>query len=277
MSLKNIAVFLDEPPAGSVRAGYAVRLALRYRAHLVGIFVTPSEWPHASYLRGHDAIAQMIEEQRAKEARTVASASGRFESVAEQEGISFEFRTIRPSDIADDALFHSLHADIVMVGHPKPGGLPEYQSAESMLLATGVPVLIVPDRWNAGTIAENILVAWNATREARRAITDAMPLLQKARTVSVIVVNAHTNARHGQEPGADVALYLSRHGVNVTVERVRSDGRPVAQAIMDYALLARSDLLVLGAYSHARSREALFGGVTRSLLKSAAIPLFIAH
>lgn len=156
---------------------------------LVGIFVTPSEWPHASYLRGHDAIAQMIEEQRAKEARTVASASGRFESVAEQEGISFEFRTIRPSDIADDALFHSLHADIVTVGHPKPGGLPEYQSAESMLLATGVPVRIVPDRWNAGTIAENILVAWNATREARRAITDAMPLLQKARTVSVIVVN----------------------------------------------------------------------------------------
>ena len=277
MSLKNIAVFLNEPPAGSVCAGYAVRLALRYRAHLVGIFVTPSEWPHASYVRGHDAIAQMIEEQRAMEARSAASASERFECVAEREGISFEFRSIRPSDSADDALFHSLHADLVLVGHPKPGGLPEYRSAESMLLATGVPVLIVPDRWNSGTIAENIFVAWNATREARRAIADAMPLLQNARMVSVIVVDAHTNARHGQEPGADIALYLSRRGVNVTVERVSSDGRPVAQVIMDAALQARADLLVFGAYSHARSREVLFGGVTRSLLKSATIPIFIAH
>lgn len=219
----------------------------------------------------------MIEEQRAEEARSTAIANERLESVAEQEGISFEFRTIRLSDIADGAFFHSLYADLVLVGHPKPGGLPEHQSVESLLLATGVPVLIVPDRWNAGIIAENILVAWNATREARRAITDAMPLLQNARMVSVIVVDAHTNARHRQEPGADVALYLSRHGVNVTVERVRSDGRPVAEAIMDHALLARTDLLVLGAYSHARLREVLFGGVTRSLLKSAAIPLFIAH
>nr|WP_244646243.1 universal stress protein [Bradyrhizobium campsiandrae] len=280
MPLKNIAVFVDVSRASLIRATYAVRLALRYHAHLVGIFVVPLGWtldPSASFIRGRDAIRALIERQRAQEFRTTATASERFENEAGREGISFEFRMIRATDTSDDALFHSLHADLVLVGHPKPGGLPDDWSAETMLLATGVPVLIVPNGWTAGTIAENVVVAWNASREARRAITDAIPLLQKARTVSIIVVDAEANTNHGQEPGADIALYLSRHGINVMVEQVRSDGRSIAGTIMDRALLLGADLLVLGAYSHSRSREVLFGGVTRSLLKSAAIPLFIAH
>lgn len=280
MPLKNIAVFVDVSRASFVRVTYAVRLALRYHAHLVGIFVVPFGWTHdpsASFIRGREAIRALIERQKAQELRTTATASERFENTAGREGVSFEFRMIRAADISDDALFHSLHADLVLVGHPKPGGLPDDWSAESLMLATGVPVLIVPNNWTAGTIAENILVAWNASREARRAITDAIPLLQRARTVSIVVVDAQTNARHGQEPGADIALYLSRHGVNVTVEQLRSDGRSIAHTIMDRALLVAADLIVLGAYSHSRSREALFGGVTRSLLKTAAIPLFIAH
>lgn len=280
MPLKNIAVFVDVSRASLVRATYAISLALRYHAHLVGIFVVPLGWTHdpsASFIRGRDAIRALIERQRTQEVKATATASERFEGAAGREGISFEFRMIRATDTSDDALFHSLHADLVLVGHPKPGGLPDDWSAESMLLATGVPVLIVPNSWNAGTIAENILVAWNASREARRAIADAIPLLLRARTVSIIVVDAHMNARHGQEPGADIALYLSRHGISVTVEQVRSDGRSIARAITDHALTVGADLLVLGAYSHSRSREALFGGVTRSLLQTAAIPLFIAH
>lgn len=280
MPFKNIAVFIDDSPASRARATYAVRLALRYHAHLVGIFAVPPGWTHdpsASFVRGRDAIRALIDQHEAEEVRATTTANGTFESVAGREGISFEFRIIRDLNASDDAIFHSLHADLVLIGDPRPGGLPDDRSAETMLLATGVPILIVPNSWSTKTIGENVLIAWNASREARRAITDALPLLQNARAVSVVVVDAQRNARHGQEPGADIALYLSRHGVNVTVNQARSDGRSVAQAIADHALLIGADLLVLGAYSHSRSREALFGGVTRSFLKTVSIPLFIAH
>jgi nucleotide-binding universal stress UspA family protein len=244
MSLKNIAVFVDVSSDSLVRAAYAVRLALRRHAYLIGIFVILLGWsddPTASYVRGRNAIRELIERQRVEEVRATATASELFKRAAEREGISFEFRLIRASDAADAPLFHSLHADLVLVRHPPPGGLPNDSSAESMLLATGVPILIVPDRWNAGTTAEKVLVAWNASREARRAVTDAMPLLQKAHSVSILVVDAQTNARLGQEPGADIALYLSRHGANVTVTQVCSNGRSVAQAITEYASLVGAD------------------------------------
>jgi nucleotide-binding universal stress UspA family protein len=280
MPFKNIAVFIDDSPASQVRATYAVKLALRYHAHLVGIFAAPPGWTHdpsASFIRGRDAIRALIDRHAAEELRAKTVANKHFESAAGREGVSFEFRMIPDINASDEALVHSLHADLVVIGHPRPGGLPDDWSAETMLLATGVPVLIVPNSWSTETIGATVLVAWNASREARRAIADAIPLLQNARAVSVIVVDAQRNARHGQEPGADIALYLSRHGINVTVDQARSDGRSVAQAIADHALLIGADLLVLGAYSHSRSREALFGGVTRSFLKTAAFPLFIAH
>ncbi|MGH6809179.1 MAG: universal stress protein, partial [Ensifer adhaerens] len=146
-----------------------------------------------------------------------------------------------------------------------------------MLLATGVPLLIVPDTWNPDSIAERILLGWNASREARRAITDSLPLLTAAQSVSVVVVDSDGNPRHGEEPGADVALYLSRHGANVIVEHVQSSGHPVAEVLQVVAKRNNSDLLVVGAYSHSRSRQTLFGGVTRALLANVTIPLLIAH
>lgn len=103
--LKNIAVFVDVSRASLVRATYAVRLALRYHAHLVGVFVVPLGWtldPSTSFIRGRDAIRALIERQRAQELRTTATASERFENEAGREGISFEFRMIRATDTSDD-------------------------------------------------------------------------------------------------------------------------------------------------------------------------------
>lgn len=277
MPLKNIAVFVDLSQAGVVRARYAVELALRHGGHLIGIFVAPSGWhdPTESYVRGHEAIRRLIDDHNAKEAAASKAASQSFNAATAREDISFEFRIIRESD-ADDAKLHSLHADLVIASHPGPGGLPDNWSAESLLLATGVPFLILPDGWRAGTVAERVLLAWNASREARRAISDSLPLLT-ARSVSVIIVDPAKNLRHGEEPGADVATYLSRHGANVTVEQIESNASPIADVILNHARRNNIDLIVLGAYSHSRFREIIFGGVTRSLLRDAAVPLLIAH
>ncbi len=139
-----------------------------------------------------------------------------------------------------------------------------------------MPFLILPEHWT-GAAAEHVVVAWNASREARRAIADALPLLVAADSVTILVVDPHKNSRHGDEPGADVALYLSRHGAKVVVERVQSNGEPVADVILGFAKRHHNDLIVVGAYSHARAAEMIFGGVTRSLLRDATVPLLIAH
>jgi nucleotide-binding universal stress UspA family protein len=121
------------------------------------------------------------------------------------------------------------------------------------------------------------VVAWNASREARRAIADALPLLVTAKSVTVLLVDPKKNARHGEEPGADIAHYLSRHGARVAVEQVVSNGAPVAGVILDRARQHAADLIVIGAYSHARVAQMVLGGVTRSLLREATLPLLIAH
>jgi nucleotide-binding universal stress UspA family protein len=278
MPIKNLAAFLDPSPSGEARAEYAVKLALRHGAHLIGIFVVPTGWDHSeSFVRGDDAIRNMIKRHNAEEAIASNAASESFKSVIGRTGVSSEFRIIRQDSADEQAELNVLHADLVIVGHPRPGGLPHDWSAEALLLATGVPFLVLPDVWRGKTAAERVLLAWNASREARRAIADALPMLVAAQSVSIVIVDAHKNARHGEEPGADVALYLSRHGAKVAVERMQSAGRAVADVILHYAEHNNTDLIVLGAYSHARSREILLGGVTRSLLANVKVPLLIAH
>ncbi|MCG6206526.1 universal stress protein [Rhodopseudomonas sp. HC1] len=146
-----------------------------------------------------------------------------------------------------------------------------------MLLSSGVPHLIVPQGWHDGPVATKVLLAWNGSREARRAITDSLPILKAAESVAVVVIDAGKNPLHGPEPGADIAHLLSRHGVTARVEQLQSKGTPVADVIRRFAADDRSDLIVLGAFSHSPKRELLFGGVTRSLLGVVTIPMLIAH
>jgi nucleotide-binding universal stress UspA family protein len=146
-----------------------------------------------------------------------------------------------------------------------------------MLLATGVPFLIVPESWISDGVANRIVFAWNASREARRAISDALPLMKAAQSVTILVIDPKKNASYGEQPGADVAHYLCRHGVIATVEQRLSNGEAIADVIREFAIQDGSDLIVLGAYSHARTREFVFGGVSRSMLRNITVPTLIAH
>lgn len=279
MPLKTIAVFVDPSAVGEARTAYAVKLAFRHRAHLIGIFAVPSGWdgnPSASFVRGQAAIRQLIEQHAASELAATNAANRSFSTVSTREVISFEFRYLRQGDANEGTTLNALHSDLVIVGGPELSGLPREWSAEGLLLATGVPFLILPEHWTEPA-AEHVIVAWNASREARRAIADALPLLVSALSVTILMVDPQKNARHGEEPGADVALYLSRHGAKVVVEQVRSNGEPVGDVILGFAKRHNNDLIVVGAYSHARTAEMIFGGVTRHLLRDSAIPLLIAH
>ncbi len=279
MAFKSIAVFVDPSPAGEARTSYAARMASRHGAHLIGIFAVQSIWgdtPAESFVRGQQAVRDVIASHQSSEAVATDAAKRSFSAACAREDISFEFRHFRQDDVNDSAAMNSLHTDLVIVGGPRAGGLPNNWSAETLLLATGVPFLLLPESWT-GSNAEHIVVAWNASREARRAIADALPLLVSARAVTILVIDPQKNPRHGDEPGADVAHYLTRHGAKVAVEQVPSHAEPIARVILAYAERHNSDLIVVGAYSHPRTTEMIFGGVTRSLLRDAAVPLLIAH
>jgi nucleotide-binding universal stress UspA family protein len=121
-------------------------------------------------------------------------------------------------------------------------------------------------------------VAWDASREATRAVNDAIPLLASATTVTVLSVDpAIGRTEHGDVPGADIALHLARHGVNVRVEQTVSGGIGIGDLLLSRASDLGADLLVMGAYGHSRLRELVLGGATRTMLKSMTLPVFMSH
>jgi nucleotide-binding universal stress UspA family protein len=281
MPFKSIAVFIGTSPSAEARVSFAARLACRHGAHLIGLYVVPSLMSGSaaeSFVQGQRAVREVIAQHRAREDEAIGLARRSLSAICGQEDISFEFRPLTQGEFGDEVVLNSLHADLVIAGgRLGNGGLPNQWSAETLLLATGVPCILLPDSWNGSAAAEHVVVAWNASREARRAIADAMPLLVQAKSVTVLLVDPEKNLRHGEEPGADIAHYLSRHGVKVAVEQVASNGAPVASVILDRAKQHAAELLVIGAYSHARATQMVLGGVTRSLLREASVPLLIAH
>jgi nucleotide-binding universal stress UspA family protein len=280
---RTITVFLDASPSGAKRAAHAVALAQRWGAHLIGVHVVfAGVTPHPSmcYVRGESAIRQVIVDECDLEAVAEAASvllGRRFRALCAGASVPGEFRAIRRGRTEEEAVLNSLQSDLVVVGHPEPHGLPDDMSPERMLLASGVPLLIVPNAWACETIGDRILIGWNRTRQARRAISDAMGFLVAAASVTVLVIDQVGRQPDGQEPGADIALHLVRHDVYVRIERVASHGAPIAQVILASAVRNGSDLLVVGAYSHARLRELLLGGTTRTLLAQMPVPVLISR
>jgi hypothetical protein len=175
MAFKSIAVFVDPLPAGASRTAYGIRMALRHGAHLVGIFAVPSisySSPAESFVRGQQAVRQVIASHHSMEAAAIDAAKHSFSEACAREGVNCEFRYFYQGAIDESAKLNSLHADLVLVGGPRDSGLPRGWTAEELLLTSGVPFLILPENWTRST-TDQVVVAWNASREARRAITDA--------------------------------------------------------------------------------------------------------
>jgi nucleotide-binding universal stress UspA family protein len=193
---------------------------------------------------------------------------------------SFEARLVE--DLADYALLlQSRYADLIVLsqdsGAPTPPGQQTRGLPERVSLHGVRPVLLVPDAWQGQTLPGTAVVGWDGGMCALRAIAAALPLLQTADTVKLALVNPdQLSELHGEDPGADMAVYLARHGVNVdvVVERTRATA---GEALIALARDCGAGLMVSGAYGHSRFRELVLGGVTRELLERAPAPLLLAH
>ena len=146
------------------------------------------------------------------------------------------------------------------------------------VMTSGRPVLAIPFAGEFPTIGERVLVAWNASREAARALNDALPLLLGAKHVTVLAINPQRGlGGQGDVPAADIAQHLARHGMKAeaahTVAKDIADG----EALLSYAADIGADLIVAGAYGHSRARELVFGGVTRTLIVEMTAPVLMSH
>lgn len=277
---RDIVVFLDASLPGEKVGAHAARLAKKHGAYLVGVYgLTRAAYGSASenFARGSEAIRQVIVRQRSADENKLIRSGRHFARITEAEGVGSEFRVAWQDRLDDQNMVRGLNADLIVAAQPPLGDLPMSWSAEQLLLATGIPVLVVPREWDGGTIGDKVVIAWNGSREARRAVYDAMPFIVTAKQVTILVIeNGRAAADYNHEPGADLLSHLAKHDVPATV-LVVSSNEPVAHAIVREARGVGANLLVIGAYSHPRSTEILFGGVTRSLLSNTELPMLISR
>ncbi len=278
---KSIAVFIDYADPDYTILEYAGWLARQCDSHLVGIFnmgALALENNRYSNVRGNEAIQAAIARRREREQQAVVEAGQRLADVGLRCGISAEFRVLWRSSEAEDAILNSLHCDLVLIGQRQETRLPESVTPERVVFEVGVPVIIVPENWKQRADVKRVVVAWNATREARRAVSDALPFITMAEQTTLMVVDPEKHdGRHGDLPGSDAALYLARHGGKVHTREEHSYGRAVNEVILSVAAKEDADLIVMGAYGKPRRRQLLFGGVTRSMLADVRFPLLISR
>jgi nucleotide-binding universal stress UspA family protein len=181
---------------------------------------------------------------------------------------------------ADEAIGRrARHADLTVLGPEMLGheALKD-KTIEGALFSSGRPMLVVPAGTHPTLKPRKVMIAWDGRLEAARAVREAIEVLVAADEVRVVLVDPKANERdHGAEPGADVAAYLARHGVKVTVDRLPSQGMTVAEVLRRHAGDTAAELLVMGAYGHSRLRERIFGGTTRSMLEETTVPVFMAR
>lgn len=284
MSFKDILVHVDDSPRSSMRVELAVRLAAVSGAHLTGVHVM--NIPAASMFYGYsmtvaspgpEDLIQLVRTEAHERIRPVGEA---FHERLRQEGLEGEWRVIE-GDPGTVMALHARYADLAVVGQPNRSE-PQSDGSDhipvSVLLSSGRPALVVPFAGQFATIGKHVLVAWNATREAARALNDALPLLRGAQMVTVLEINPKPGM-DGQVriAAADISLHLARHGVKAEAAHTVAKDIAAGEALLSYAFDIGADLIVAGAYGHSRMREMAFGGVTKTLLNEMTVPVLFSH
>jgi nucleotide-binding universal stress UspA family protein len=280
MAYKDLLVHLDDSKGCAKRVDAAVRLAGQHGAHLAGVYPIV-EIPLLNYIR--EQIPEDVQARIEAEAQSRAeTALGGFRQTAERSGISYETRTDRALDttLARVLGMHARYADLLILGQVDPEEPPQVgrHLPEEVVLSSGRPLLMVPYIGAPATIGRRVVVAWDASREAARAVSDAMPILERADSVVVVSINPKGKPLgHGEVPGTDIGAHLAHHNVNVEVERVAAGELSVGDALLSHVAARGADLLVMGGYAHSRVRELVLGGVTRTILETMPVPVLMAH
>ncbi len=286
MSLRDLVVLLDGSPRDEAKLAVALQLARRNDAHLTGLcaleLLLPNDMSFA--LSGYPNLwalpdfARQIEDQ-AQEKAAVIEAS--FQDLLRRESRRGDW-LLETGPLIPAVMLRAYTADLLVVGQADPNNKPPPVArtlVEDLLMMSGRPLLLIPYAGQFDTVGTNVLVGWTRTREASRAVHDALAVFAPAAKVTVLTVQSARPATDiGGLPTVDIAEHLARHGLEVSAARtVVTDGLSPADALLDYASDIGADLLVVGGYGHSRTREMIMGGVTRDLLRHMTVPVLMSH
>jgi nucleotide-binding universal stress UspA family protein len=279
MALKDILVHVESNKQGRARLAAAVQLAARHDAHLIGLYVL-----HLPDLPGYVRL-QMSDEvlRSARDAAMAdaAAAEAAFNDAVQRAGVKAEWRNVEGNPLKVLAL-HARYADIAVVGQrdeTSEGASIDPDLPDQLVLSAGRPMLVIPYVGEYPVIGERVMVAWDSSRLATRAVNDALPFLVRAKHVFVIAINPSGDGEegHGEIPSADICLHLARHGVNAEAQHVFADDLGVGEMLLSRSADEGCDLMVIGAWGHARWRELVLGGVTRHMLGHMTLPVLMSH
>jgi nucleotide-binding universal stress UspA family protein len=274
--LKDVVVNLSGRAPLDFAADYATSIAATFGAHVTGIaFLYEPVIPDGT-LGG--VPVDLIELQREENSKIARDAIGRFEAGVKKAGAASETRQLDATFGGAATRFAQVarRFDISVVAQAqREQGATDELIIEGALFESGRPVIVVPYIQKSGLTLERVLACWDGGRTAARAIADAMPFLERAKAVDLVIVAEER--KNDEITGVRMSEHLTRHGVAVSVKRIAKGDLAVQDVILSYAADSGADFMVMGGYGHSRLREFILGGVTRGILNSMTVPVLMSH
>ncbi len=269
-AMKSLLVHIESDDQLSARLAIALDLSREFGAHLTCLQATQiGSYAVYSDLGGIAMTADIIARLEADEQKLQKS----IEAKLAKEDVPWSYVRAR-DDTARAILQHGELADLIIMSRHAPVSLNNMMTLSDVLIEADIPLLILPERAQAFDLAAPAMVAWNASHEAARAIRRALPMLKRASSVHLVSVKEDKQTLLASKAASQ---YLSRHGISSELHELPSSTGEAAQTLLDKARSLKAAYLVMGAYGHSRAREFFFGGVSRSLMKSAPLPLVMSH
>ena len=276
--VKDVIVNLEHDVSRDRARDFAITVAEAFDAHVAGVaFAYAPEFPGYVMLEiPPNIVAGMMEESK----RAAEVAIRRFDEAAKRSLLSAEHRLVSTVGMEAPVLFAALarRFDLSVFLQSTPDGVDNDDMIENSLFESGRPVVVVPYIHKDGLNLDRVVCCWDGGRAAARAINDALPLLAKAARVDLLIIeNGKTKNETTEIRGVEMASHLARHGVKVEIEIIPAPDIDVADAILSHVADESGTLIVMGGYGHAKLREIILGGVTRAMLKSMTVPVFMSH
>jgi nucleotide-binding universal stress UspA family protein len=276
--IKDILVNLPVGPTSSDSViNYAISVATAFDAHLAGIAFAYEPIVPGTIFNG--VAADIVATYRSEIEKAGKAVVAKFGEAARLAGISAQPHMVKTELAGIDEAFAQTarRFDLSVVGQIEPyKDFPEEILPESALFGSGRPVLVVPYIQKAGMKLDRVLVAWDGSRAAARAVGDAMPFLERSKSIDVVTIMSKEEPRD-ELPGADIAHHLARHNLKVDFKRIVAKDQDVANIILSTAADLDSNMIVMGGYGHSRLREFVLGGATRGILDAMTVPVLMSH
>ena len=274
--IKDVLVNLTVGKPSDAAGDFAVSVAQLFDAHLTARAVACKLRIGGSMLDG--VTADLIDGCTAQRKAAALQAKQSFDDRARLANLKADSGLLIDyvAEVAQIFAETARHYDLSVVGQQEPeNDLPESLIAEAALFESGRPVLIVPYIQKAGIKLDRVMLCWDGSRNAARAVGDAMPLLQRAGKISVVTIDS--TERRNTIRGTLIAEHLARHQLKVDLNPIVAPDSEVANVILSQAADSATDLIVMGAYGHTRFREFILGGATRDMLASMTVPVLMSH